>query len=796
MNKYVSLNKGWKHKVFNIFQNGSYDLFYMDDYDDSDWRVVDVPHDSSIEQEFKETNLSGPRGGYATTTVCFYNRYFNLTAQEATKHITVEFEGVYMNATTYINGEKLGKYPYGYTAVTYDISDYVKEGENKISVFVDNEKQPGSRWYSGTGIYRPVTMHISEKVHLDKYDFVVKSTQTNDNEATVEVDVKLFNKFKDSVPYTLTFDFYNEKSELIESKDLFASIGNNCTADKAYKTVIKNPELWCFENPALYTCNVTLKYRDGTVCDEMSTKFGIRTIEFSPETGFYINGKHDKLKGLCIHHDNGCIGACADPKVIRKKLELVKTTGANAVRTVHNPESTEFLNICDELGLYVMAEAFDEWIISKRPRVFGDLNYRQRILAYSEYYEDWAEKDLSAMVRRDRNHPSIILWSIGNEILELRQKEGEIMTQQLVNIVKEHDKTRHVTVACNGLEAINKTQCPDIVDVCGYNYANAFYDGDHAKHPYRPILGSENPSMHLIANRGDYEEFLTIQDSYDTSAAKIDPTTVMGDRATIRSSVERTLISFKDHRKEFVAGQFTWAAFDYMGEAGPDTWPTIGSPSGVFDRALLPKDNLYFYQSVWTDNPIIHIMPHWSFGDDKVGKKIPVVCLTNCDEVEIFVNGTSFGTKVMNKEEELFLEWDNVIFEKGEIKAVGLKDGQTYTDVVNTVGKPASIEIELDTYKADVGELIYSTAKIVDENGAVVPTANMTIKFASSEDIKFVGSDNGNTTYSKFMSSELDTSAGMAICVFAGKKPTKGTISVSFECDGKEITATADIEIK
>lgn len=801
MKRVIDLNNSWKYLVHDISKNESFKDFYRDNFDDSSWETVNVPHDSSIVSEFSETNASGPRGGYAKTTLCYYTKTFNVEKADLDKDFVVEFEGVYMNSTVYINGEKLGTYPYGYTAFRYNLTQHIRLGENRIAVLVNNEIQPASRWYTGTGIYRKVKLYVLEKVSFDFDNLIVKTPVICKEYAKIDIDFSFFNSDKFSRHGDIDLNILDAEKNIVASFSGSRSVATNSKYPLSWSVNLPKPILWCNENPYLYTCKIDFT-ENGELIDSQETKFGVREIKFTANEGFIINGKKEFLKGVCLHHDNGLIGASAEKEAFRRKILAVKKMGANAIRTSHNPEAKDFLDLCDEYGMYVMEEAFDEWTLGKRPGVFGKVFMRQPIFAYASYFENWAEKDLSAMIKRDRNHACIVMWSVGNEIEELRHVEGEKLVQDLRNIVYKHDCTRPVTVACNGLEAINKTFSPDIVDVCGYNYAESFYEKDHERRANRVIIGSETATVTAFEARGKYEKFLEMQPCEKTTFNLIAQTDAEHQsseelaKSFVKARMDRGENSWKLHvQNPFVAGIFIWTGIDYIGEPTPKVWPSISSYFAPIDRALQPKDAFYFYKSIWSDEDVLHILPHWNL-PEKEGKTVPVWCFTNCDEVEIFVNGKSFGKKTLDKKENFHLEWDEVFYEKGEIKAVGTRNGKEIVEKVKTTGSSKSVLLELERTTAELESLVYAKVSITDENGLTVPNSEENIEFSCNENLSFIASDNGNPEFSNFNSKVLPSFSGIATAVFRAKKTGTGQIEVKFNNSYNEtIIRNINIEI-
>ena len=801
MRKIMNLNKNWHFMRHNLSDNASFIPFFRDGFDDSSWDLINVPHDSSITDDFSEKNASGPRGGYPKTTLCYYTKTFNLDKAEIGKNFILEFEGVYMKSTVFINGVELGEYPFGYTTFRYDVSDFVREGENRIAVKVNNEIQPASRWYSGTGIYRPVTLYITEKTFFPKDSLFVTTPQVESDFALVNVAFEIQNNSDKTVHSTAVVSIFDKQKNIVAKGSKTLSVASDYTAKNEISLKVANPKLWCNATPNLYNCEIDLLSNDNVI-DNESTKFGVRTFEFTADNGFVINGKKEIIKGVCIHHDNGCLGAAAEKDAFIRKIEAVKAMGANAIRTSHNPEAPEFLSLCDEYGMYVMEEAFDEWTEGKRPRIFGDLFIRQPIFAYAMYFEEYAEKDLAAMVKRDRNHPSILMWSIGNEIEELRRIEGESLTQKLVNVVHKHDLTRPATAGANGLAAINETECLDILDLAGYNYAESFYADDHKRRPNRAIIGSETACMASFEVRGKYEKFLSmgndknsvqLEAQADAEHQSIEELS----KSYVRARMDRGENSWKMHLDNpFVAGLFIWTGIDYLGEPTPEIWPSISSHFAPIDRALFPKDAFYFYKSIWGDEDVLHILPHWNL-EGYEGKEIPVWCFTNCDEVEIFVNGKSYGKQVLDKKNHFHLEWDNVTYEKGEVSAIGFRNGKKITSSIKTTGKVSDFEIDADRKELCDNELVYVKVSLCDENANVVPTANNQVSFECGDNLSLVAIDSGAPSFSKFTETQVNALSGYALGIFRAKNKGSSEVKISIIDDnGQKITKAISVTVK
>ena len=781
MRKIMDLNPGWRYAVHDDDHcNSHHSPIYEPDFDDSSWKIVDVPHDSSVHQGFGPENPSGPRGGSAGCVKCYYNKWIDLTEADCEKEITIEFDGVCRNSNVFVNGKFVGMYPFGYTTFRYRLDDFVHPGRNKLTVEVDNEEQPGSRWYSGTGIYRPVRLILTEKDHFQLDSFVITTPVAEESQALVTVEAVLQNDLASSVLAQVSAELLDAEGQPVAQDKTVRGVAFGGKRKFTFRLPVMQPRRWSHADPYLYTC--VLRYeKDGALRDEQTKKVGIRSIAFTPEQGFVINGKQEFLKGVCLHHDNGCLGAIADEDAMRHKIEAVRAMGANAIRTSHNPTSPRFLELCDEYGMYVMEELFDEWIWPKRPAVFRNgQRGRVRIFAYAHLFRDWAERDTRAMICRDRSHPSIVMWSIGNEIDEMAAVEGEQITNQLLNTVHLYDETRPVTAACLGMRD-NRFRSPDILDVCGYNYSEDVYAAHREKYPDRVICGSENSTVSFFEERGSYQKFLLCgaQEGVDESGSADPEQQAAMDRSKsdVRFRMDRAERSWQRTKANpFVAGIFLWTGVDYLGETTPEIWPSVSSYYGVIDRALFPKDAFYFYKSQWTDEDVLHILPHWTLPGWE-GKQIPVWCYTNCDEVELFVNGKSYGKQTLDQKEHFHLEWPGVPYEPGEVTAIGWRRGRKITARQKTAGEIASVELTLDRESVEPGRLVYGTVRLLDKNGILCPVNGEKVRFEITENLTIAGIDNGSPVFSDFLSDTVPVCGGLARVICRGTAAGEGSIT-------------------
>jgi len=720
------------------FHRGEVENAEKPEFDDSAWRKVDLPHDWSIEGSFDrnipgesamdrfleeyfgsdnpEESWAASLAGYRPGGVGIYRKRFTLPKSARGKRAFIQFDGVYMNTDIWINGRHLGNHPYGYTSFQYELTPFLHYGDGgNVLVVRADVQQPCSRWYSGAGIYRHVWLTITEPIHVAHWGTDVTTPEVTDKEATVQVRTKVANQGDQSANISLETSIVDPTGTTVASITTSTEVGAETTAEFDQSVQIPGPWLWSLESPHLYKA-ISVVREGKEVLDEYTTSFGIRTFEFTKNHGFFLNGKHVEIRGFNMHHDQGCLGAAAYDRAIERQLEILKGMGCNAIRTAHNPPAPAFLDLCDRMGFLVMDEAFDEWKEGKMR--FG----------YSRFFDEWSEPDLVSMIRRDRNHPSVVLWSIGNEIGEQESEVGYQMAKRLAEICHREDPTRPVTAGCNSLEQALETRFAEPLDVIGINYDIEMHDrlrGDF------PLFGSE--STVALSTRGEYNLILEDGDleikprighvftSYDIASLGLHETSVS-------APSEAVLKAFKD--RPWVAGQFVWSGFDYLGEPLPVKWPSRSSYFGVVDLCGFPKDRYYLYRSQWTDKPTLHILPHWNW-EEYEGLEIPVWIYTNCDSVELFLDDKSLGTKNLDSAEAYHLEW-KVPYKPGTLRAVGKRGGAVAcTKELQTAGDPARLVLETDreTIHADGQDLAYVTVRIIDKDGNLCPNANNQIVF-------------------------------------------------------------------
>jgi beta-galactosidase len=713
-----------------------------------------------IEGPFESTCHGGSGAGFINAGTGWYRKEFKLSENNKGKRIFIEFDGVYMNSDVWINGQHLGNRPYGYSSFQYELTDNLKfgEGKNVLAVKV-NVQQPCSRWYSGAGIYRHVRLIVTEPIHIVQWGTYVTSPKVSENEASVSIETKIQNQSASAQQVALETEIVDDAGNKIASSNSLQKIKPDSTTVFEQLIKVPKPKLWSLEHTHLYRVISNVKV-NGRSVDEYTTPFGIRMIEFTIDKGFFLNGQHVNIKGVCLHHDLGCLGAAVNTRAIERQLEIMKSIGCNAIRSSHNPPAPELLDLCDRMGFLVMDEAFDEWIRSKT--MFG----------YGRFFDKWSERDVTDMIRRDRNHPGIILWSIGNEIPEQDNTNAYEMSKRLVDICHKEDPTRPVTSACNTPEAAVKTGFSKPLDVFGINYSMPFY---HTIKGKAKLVGSETGSA--VSTRGEYNIFL------DSGMLKIK--SELGNQCSSYNdtTAESTLKEIKN--APWAAGQFLWTGFDYIGEPSPFSWPSVSSYFGIVDLCGFPKDRYYLYQSQWTDKPMVHILPNWNWQGFE-GKEIPVWCYSNSESVELFLNGKSLGEKKFSDTRNLHLEW-KVPYTPGTLKAVAKNNGTTVcVDEIQTTDTPAKIVLSPDRNEinADGEDLSYIKVEIVDQNGRVCPNADNLVKFNIEGNGTIAGVGNGNPiSHEYFKASERKAFHGLCLAVVRSKHE-KGEIRISAESKG------------
>jgi beta-galactosidase len=739
-------------------------------FDDSNWRTLDLPHDWSIEGEFKKDAPTTGYGGYLPAGIGWYRKHFTISNIQEGQQSWIEFEGVYMNSDVWINGHHLGKHAFGYTSFYYDLSSYLMKGENTIAVRVDNSIQPNNRWYSGSGIYRHVWLNITAPVHIAQWGTYITTPAADSSSATILVHTLIENHLTISKNMVLHSSVKDMAGKEIAIIDTLVSIAPSGQTDAVQTIKIATPSLWSITTPSLYTLNSSIA-EGKSVYDNLSSPFGIRNIEYDKDKGFLLNGKHIKMNGVCLHSDAGCLGVAVPKQAWIRRLQLLKEMGCNAIRTAHNPPDPDFLDLCDKMGFLVMDEAFDEWEIAK-----GQVQY-----SYHTLFAENSQSDLLSMIHRDRNHPSIVIWSAGNEVLDQGKDRGVEVLKNLMETFHREDPTRPVTIANDRIADVEypaKLAFLQLEDIVGYNYVDRwlnrrelYYSIDKMEHPDWKMIGTENGSIPSVRGR-----YLL---PGDKTAGR------QGGRSGNYSSgmVKAEQLWKFTATHDYVIGDFMWTGIDHLGEAN---WPNKSSSSGVIDLSGFPKDSYYFYQSQWTDEPMVHLFPHWNWAGHE-GQVIPVVAYSNCDSVELFVNGKSFGSKsaifpqqgnsggnnkfahpfVNATTSDLHLSWD-VPYEPGTLKVVGRKNGQIVTEEIHTTSKAFAIRLSVDrmNINTDSRDVANVKVEVVDENGLVVPDANNLIQFKVEGEGVLAGTDNGDPQDKTMMNSDKrNVFNGLALAV-------------------------------
>jgi beta-galactosidase len=758
--------------------------------DDSGWRSLNLPHDWSIEGKFSKDNPAGISGGALPGGIGWYRKSFTINESEKEKLIFIDFDGVYHNSEVWINGHYLGIRPYGYSSFQYELTPYLHYGEEKniVAVKVDNSKQPNSRWYSGSGIYRHVWLEKTNKIYVDHWGTFVTTPEVEKDSAEVAIEIRIRNATSQDRNVIVGTEVLDKKGEKVAGGETSALIVKDSVVVINLELTIRNPQLWSIENPHLYTAVTTIRNNNQRI-DVYCTTFGIRTFTFDAAKGFFLNGKHLKIHGVCDHHDLGCLGAAVNKRAIERQLEILKAMGCNGIRTSHNPPDPELLDLCDSMGFIVMDEAFDMW---KEAKTKYD---------YSLDWDRWHKRDLEDMVLRDRNHPSVFLWSIGNEIPEQSDSSGVAISQELASIVRSLDTTRPITSNCDRPSTSNAIIKSGALDIIGFSYHENLYGSFPETYPGQKLIGSETTSA--LETRGHYD---MPSDSIRRWPVRWDKPLAEGNPDNTCSSYDNCSAPWGATHEEalklvdkydFVAGMFIWTGFDYLGEPTPYTWPSRSSYFGIIDLAGFPKDSYYLYQSEWTDKPVLHIFPPWNpecwttvkngVPNWKQGDSIDVWVYTNCDEVELFLNGKSLGLR-KKTDDEFHLMW-RVLYSPGTLMAIGMKNGEKIlTTVVQTAGAPAKISLHADRKQisANGQDLSFVTVTVLDKNGIVVPYADNLISFKVSGEGEIAGVDNGSETdLDSFKADYRKTFNGMCLVVLQSNNK-KGIITLTAKSKGLE----------
>ena len=768
------------------------------DFNDGSWKTLELPHDWSIEGPFSEEAPAAGNGAYLPTGIGWYRKHFTLPATTRGKRVVLQFDGVYQRSEVWMNGTSLGMRPYGFTTFSYDVTEHLKPAgrTNQVAVRVDNSLQPNCRWYTGSGIYRHTWLIITDPIHLAQWGTFVTTPSVSPQNASVEITTRVLNESDRGAVCELKTEVVDPKGTVVQQGSSTMSIQANGEVSFRQRLQIASPALWSVSTPNLYTLRSSLQSR-GQQLDQDSTTFAIREVKFDADRGFLLNGEHVKMNGVCIHGDCGSVGTAVPERMWERRLELLKQMGCNSIRLSHNPPAPELLDLLDKMGFLVMAEAFDEW---KQPKL------QTPQYGYHKYFDEWSARDMATMIERDRNHPSIVIWSAGNEVPDQSDPQGPARLQALLDLMRSKDPTRLVTVACDQIAAEPKAALPEFLeklDVVGYNYVDRwrdrrekFYSIDRHAYPTRRFIGTETSS--IFGPRGAY-------------AVETPDDPFFGRAANTAIEVEQLQKFIQTY--DYVSGDFIWTGIDYLGEA---RWPAKIASSGALDTCGFPKDAYYFYQSRWTTEPVLHLFPHWNWAG-REGKVITVTCYTNCDTVELFLNGKSFGVtgyafprpgmvgtygnyperaKAVQTTADLHLSWD-VPFTAGTLTAKGVKDGKLIRTVeIETTGSPAKLGLAVDRPRIsrEPSDVAHVTVKVLDQEGRVVPTANDEITFAVTGAGRILGVDNGRPdSHESYQGPSRKAFNGLALVVL---QPTgiPGTVTLSASCPALS-PAHVDIEV-
>lgn len=787
-------------KTFRPQGNLSGGEFSEKGFDDSSWRKLNLPHDWGIEGPFVQ-EYPGETAKLPWFGVAWYRKHFTVDEQDKGKQFYLDIDGAMSFSTIWCNGQFAGGWPYGYASFRIDLTPYIKAGqENIIAIRLDNPEE-SSRWYPGGGIYRNVWLVKTNPVHISQWGTFARASHINKESAAIDLQIDITNNINKSSSLEVKTEIFEQGLDGRPKGKAVSALSQRHTVNSRDNTVnqqfsISNPKLWDIDSPHMYVAVTTL-IQNGKIIDTYPTPFGIRTIEFKADDGFHLNSRRVRLQGVCMHHDLGALGAAFNYRAQERQLEILKEMGVNAIRTAHNPPAPEMLELCDKMGFLVIDEFIDTWMIPKKKN------------GYALLFKDWHEQDARAIMRRDRNHPSIIMWSTGNEVGEQHTKEGQEISNTLTAIVHQEDPTRPATIGCDNPSApFNGFE--NTTDVFGFNYKPHLYEKFSAERPHIPFYGSETASC--ISTRGEY--LFPVDE--DKSGGKIGFQMSSYDLyAPDWASPPDTEFRGQD-KAPANAGEFVWTGFDYLGEPTPFTRdmtvltnyhdpveraraekeleamgkitvPSRSSYFGIVDLAGFKKDRFYIYQARWRpDLPMAHILPHWNWAD-RIGKITPVHIYTSGDSAELFLNGRSLGLK-RKGEYEYRLRWDDVVYESGEVRVVAYKNGEKWAEsAVKTSGNPAKLVVEADRQymKANGDDLIYVTVKIEDKNGLFVPTASNLVKFEVSGAAEIVATDNGDpTSHELFQNRHIKAFNGLCLAILRSVKGKSGNIQLTVISEG------------
>jgi hypothetical protein len=723
----VNINDNWKFKLGDIKEAS------LPGFNDGKWRELDLPHDWSVEGTLSPSLASAT--GYLPGGIAWYRKTMDIPADKKDKKVYIYFEGVYRNAEVFINGVSMGVRPNGYISFAYELTQYIKFGEtNTIAVKVDHSKSADSRWYTGSGIYRDVYLVYANPVHIDLWGVYCTSKVEKNDQGMVNVTTSVKNTTGNQTSVLVEQELLSADNKVIAKASNKLVVPATKVLDMSQTLVVKKAELWSIEKPYLYQL-VTKIYEGGQVIDKTSTNVGIRTLSFDPNKGFAINGKNTKVKGVCLHHDAGVLGSAVPREVWENRILTLKSIGCNAIRTSHNPQAPELYELCDKLGMLIFNEAFDEWEFPKKKWIEGWNVGTPQFQGPSEFFEQWGETDLRDMVLRDRNHPSVFMWSIGNEVdypndpysHPILDGDNKDFTQKifggykkdapdanrlggiakrLVAVVKKYDTSRPVSAGLAGVAMSNETEYPSSLDVAGYNYTESRYISDHKKYPNRVIFGSEN--------RHDYDAWKAVVNN------------------------------------EHIFGQFLWTGIDYLGES--HTWPSRGFNSGLINLGGDIKPRGYFRQSLWSEKPMVYVGSYiknrrerfpsidapavWNYSD---GDSVRVVCYTNCNKVQLLLNGVKVSEEKTRDDNTGVIYWD-IPYKSGKIEAVGYNSNtEAARFAIETSKQPYALQPRIISQSTAPNGISIIEVQVVDEDGKPVFISDNEITCKTNRAVKLEG---------------------------------------------------------
>ncbi len=796
--RHVNFDGGWR------FFKGDAAGAEKPGFQDSAWTEVRLPHDWAILGPF-DSKQNPHTGALPIFGTGWYRKSFTLPEDVKGQSVSVLFDGAMSNSHIWLNGHELGNRPYGYSSFFFDLTPFLNFGAaaNVLAVRLTPEDQ-SSRWYPGAGIYRNVWLDITAPVHVATWGTYATTPEVTADKAAVSVRTELRNDGKDAATVTLATSILDAAGNAVTQTENEVSVPGSGDQIVNIQLTVTKPERWDIDRPYMYSLVSQIK-QGSRVVDRYVTPMGIRSIVFDKQKGFLLNGHAVKLQGVCDHHDLGALGAAVNRRAIERQLQILKAAGVNAMRTSHNPPAPELLDLCDRMGIVVMDESFDVW---RKPKVPN---------GYNKYYDEWSERDVRDMVRRDRNHPSVIMWSIGNEIPEQGNADGWKEAQRLSSLFHGLDPTRPTTSAFNSPGDAIRNQLAEYVDIPGFNYNPWLYESTLKEHPGWIVYGSETSSC--VSSRGVYH--LPIEKYHKHPSLQLTSYDVIAPPWAYCPDAE----FLYQEKLPQVLGEFVWTGFDYIGEPTPfyegrnanggTDWPSRSSYFGFVDLAGFPKDRYYFYQAEWTKSPMVHVLPHWNWAGQE-GQPIPVMVYTNADEVELFLNGKSLGRKkrfsepvalpvgrnvangVKQTDPELMtadgkflskwrLQWQ-VPYAAGSLKAVAYQGGkQVAVDEVKTAGAPARIELVPDraSIAADGDDLSFITVRIVDKDGNFCPMADSLVEFKVTGAGTIEAVDNGNAaTEEPFHADHRKAFNGLALLIVRSKAGAPGAIHVTAASPG------------